>query len=63
MAALLAGAAVGPNGWPGPPWLKVGWYHAYLVLRDGAGRSGRGDGPTPSTSGSTAARERAGAQR
>jgi hypothetical protein len=37
VAALWAEAAVGPNGSPGPPGLKMGWHHAYLVLRDGAG--------------------------
>lgn len=23
------------NGWSGPPWLKQGWFHAYLLLADG----------------------------
>jgi len=23
------------NGWSGPPWLKDGWFHAYLLLVDG----------------------------
>ena len=35
VAPLWAEAAVGPNGSVGAPWLKMGWHHAYLVLRDG----------------------------
>jgi hypothetical protein len=35
VAPLWAAAAVGPNGGAGVPWLKMGWHHAYLVLRDG----------------------------
>ena len=34
VAALWAEAALGPNGDVGPHWLKAGWSHAYLVLRD-----------------------------
>ncbi len=37
IAPLWAEAAVGPNGSPGAPGLKMGWHHAYLVLRDGVG--------------------------
>ena len=58
VAALWAEAAVGPNGSPGPPGLKMGWHHAYLVLRDGAEIRRPGGGPTPSTSGSRPARTR-----
>jgi hypothetical protein len=32
--ALLASRAGGVNGWPGPPWLKQGWFHAYLLLAE-----------------------------
>ncbi len=28
---LLAGQATSLNGWLGPPWLKEGWFHAYLL--------------------------------
>jgi hypothetical protein len=35
VAPLWAAAAVGPNGSAGAPWLKLGWHHSYLVLRDG----------------------------
>jgi hypothetical protein len=35
VAPLWTEAAVGPNGGVGPPWLKMGWHHAYIVLRDG----------------------------
>jgi hypothetical protein len=35
VAPLWTEAAVGPNGGVGAPWLKLGWHHAYLVLRDG----------------------------
>lgn len=30
--ALLAPRKVSLNGWLGPPWLKEGWFHAYLLL-------------------------------
>jgi hypothetical protein len=34
-AAALAGAtAAGYDGWLGPPWLKSGWFAAYLLLAD-----------------------------
>ncbi len=29
---LLAGWRTAVNGWLGPPWLKEGWFHAYLLL-------------------------------
>jgi hypothetical protein len=29
---LLAPHAINLNGWLGPPWLKEGWFHAYLLL-------------------------------
>ncbi len=29
---LLAGRRTAVNGWLGPPWLKEGWFHAYLLL-------------------------------
>lgn len=32
MAALMARAGVRYNGWSGPPWLRQGWFHAYLLL-------------------------------
>ena len=35
VAPLWAETAVGPNGSAGGPWLKMGWHHAYLVLRTG----------------------------
>ena len=28
---LLASARTGLNGWLGPPWIKEGWFHAYLL--------------------------------
>jgi len=30
--ALLAKASARFNGWSGPPWLRQGWFHAYLLL-------------------------------
>ncbi|HEU5393436.1 MAG TPA: hypothetical protein VFV36_01410, partial [Candidatus Methylomirabilis sp.] len=30
--ALLAPRRVSLNGWLGPPWLKEGWFHAYLLM-------------------------------
>ncbi len=32
---LLRPYRVELNGWSGPPWLKEGWFHAYLLLADG----------------------------
>ena len=32
LPGLLAPRAYGINGWYGPPWLKAGWFHAYLLL-------------------------------
>lgn len=29
---LVAGQSFALNGWYGPPWLKAGWFHAYLLL-------------------------------
>jgi hypothetical protein len=29
---LTAGSRFGLLGWSGPPWLKAGWFHAYLLL-------------------------------
>jgi len=31
-AALMAQASARYNGWLGPPWLRQGWFHAYLLL-------------------------------
>src|ERR1700694_500635 len=30
--ALMAKASARYNGWVGPPWLRQGWFHAYLLL-------------------------------
>ena len=30
--ALMAKASVRYNGWSGPPWIRQGWFHAYLLL-------------------------------
>jgi hypothetical protein len=29
---LMAKASARYNGWSGPPWLREGWFHAYLLL-------------------------------
>lgn len=31
---LISGRLVNLNGWLGPPWVKEGWFHAYLLLAD-----------------------------
>ncbi|PYM05698.1 MAG: hypothetical protein DMD82_10425 [Candidatus Rokuibacteriota bacterium] len=31
-AALMASRRASLNGWLGPPWIKAGWFHAYLLL-------------------------------
>ena len=38
LPTLLADAELRLNGWLGPPWLKEGWFHAWL-LQSGAGAS------------------------
>ncbi len=35
-AKLIAGASVMINGWSGPPWLRAGWFQAYLLLGEPA---------------------------
>ena len=32
VAALAAQASTRYNGWSGPPWIRQGWFHAYLLL-------------------------------
>jgi hypothetical protein len=32
---LIAESRIDLNGWLGPPWLKEGWFHAYLLLAPG----------------------------
>jgi len=43
VAALAARASARYNGWSGPPWIRQGWFHAYLLLAnavsDGATRA------------------------
>jgi hypothetical protein len=39
--ALLAASRITLDGWLGPPWLKEGWFHAWLL---GAGAIGAGPG-------------------
>ena len=34
-AVLAAKASVRYNGWSGPPWIRQGWFHAYLLLAPG----------------------------
>src|SRR5207302_5142161 len=29
---LLGSRRVSPGGWMGPPWIKTGWFRAYLLL-------------------------------
>jgi len=35
-AALMAKAKTRYNGWSGPPWIRQGWFHAYLLLAPAA---------------------------
>jgi hypothetical protein len=32
ITALMAKAGPRYNGWSGPPWIRQGWFHAYLLL-------------------------------
>ncbi|MBI4610463.1 MAG: hypothetical protein HY726_15810 [Candidatus Rokubacteria bacterium] len=41
VAALVASRAFSLNGWLGPPWIKYGWFHAYLLLADRIADSAR----------------------
>ncbi len=34
VGGLVASRTVSLNGWLGPPWLKEGWFHAYLLLAE-----------------------------
>lgn len=36
VSALAAQAAARYNGWWGPPWIRQGWFHAYLLLAPAA---------------------------
>jgi hypothetical protein len=38
---LLAGSAVQFAVWPGPPWVKEGWFQAYRLLGPGSGAEAR----------------------
>jgi hypothetical protein len=38
LAALLAPAETRLNGWSGPPWVKEGWFHAWLLQSAPAAR-------------------------
>ena len=31
LSSLLTGVETAVNGWTGPPWLKEGWFHAWLL--------------------------------
>jgi hypothetical protein len=39
LGPLLARAETRLNGWIGPPWLKEGWYHAWLLQASPAARA------------------------
>ena len=39
LPALLATAETRLNGWIGPPWLKSGWFHTWLLLSGPASRT------------------------
>src|SRR6267143_6576435 len=43
LPALLAGAETRLNGWLGPPWLKDGWFHAWLLHSGPAARKAADD--------------------
>jgi hypothetical protein len=36
-ADLVASARYSTNGWAGPPWIRTGWFHAYLLLSEQGG--------------------------
>lgn len=41
--ALIAKASARHNGWYGPPWIRQGWFHAYLLLAGSAGTQVRAE--------------------
>jgi len=43
LSSLLAGAEATVNGWTGPPWLKEGWFHAWLLQSSPAARKAAED--------------------
>jgi hypothetical protein len=43
VSALAGQAATRYNGWEGPPWIRHGWYHAYLLLAPAASERARID--------------------
>jgi len=43
LPALLAGAETQLIGWVGPPWLKSGWFHAWLLHSGAASRKAADD--------------------
>src|SRR5712692_4315401 len=36
VSALMARASLRYDGWSGPPWIRQGWFHAYLLLAPAA---------------------------
>ncbi|MGH8224378.1 MAG: hypothetical protein ACREQZ_15530 [Woeseiaceae bacterium] len=40
VAVLMAKASVRYSGWSGPPWIRQGWFHAYLLLAPGVADAG-----------------------
>jgi hypothetical protein len=40
---LISAAGVHLSGWTGPPWIKEGWFHAYLLLASGLDDADRRD--------------------
>lgn len=43
VAGLVASRMLALNGWLGPPWVKEGWFHAYLLLAGALGDAARGE--------------------
>ena len=40
---LVAGTGAQADGWPGPPWVREGWFHARLLLAPGLDATERED--------------------
>jgi hypothetical protein len=41
LPALLSTAEMSVDGWLGPPWIRAGWFHAYLLALPGLNDSAR----------------------
>ena len=63
LAPLLAAAETRLGGWTGPPWVKEGWFHAWLLQSSPAARKAAEDTLQRRTEGGWTTAERVGLER